>query len=50
MKYIVSFTAYAAIDVDANNVDEALDKAKNLLDFNDFSIADSDVELLESDD
>lgn len=50
MKYRVYFTASAVIDVDADGTDEALDKAKDLLDSNDFGIDDYDVELLDSDD
>lgn len=50
MNYRVYFTASAVIDVDADNVDEALDKAEDLLEFNDFGIDNYDVELLSSDD
>ena len=38
MKYRVYFTASAVIDVDADGTDEALDKAEDLLYFNDFEI------------
>lgn len=47
MKYTVKFTAYLTMEVEADNLEEAIDKAYDTVDTRDFEIENADVYISE---
>lgn len=47
MKYTVEFTAYLTMEVEADNIEEAKDKAYDTVDMRDFEIENADVYVSE---